>query len=467
MAMILQFPIQQAPISINRELIARYNLSGPRYTSYPTALQFTEDFRKADYQQAIAQTDPKAPLSIYIHIPFCATLCYYCACNKIVTKDRRKAQTYVEYLKREIALHAKLLGGRRVTQMHWGGGTPTFLSHTEMAAIVDCLHHHFEIAPSSEGEYSIEVDPRAVNDDSMQRLAELGLNRLSLGVQDFDPKVQKAVNRVQSFELTEKVIQQAREHGFRSINLDLIYGLPYQTEQSFRETLDKVMLLSPDRLSIFNYAHLPSHFKSQAAIPKQALPSAEEKLQILEYTVSFLTRNDYVHIGMDHFAKPNDELAVAQRNGQLHRNFQGYSTRAECELLALGVSGISQIGDSYFQNLKDLDGYYEALDKSSLPLWRGVKLDADDKLRRDVIMQLICHFNLEYSVINQLHGIDFQSHFADELQRLQNFADDGLVTIDEQGIEVAPLGRLLIRNICTVFDRYLSVMMQSRFSRLI
>lgn len=465
--MILQFPIQQTPTSINRELISRYNLSGPRYTSYPTALQFSDAFQTSDYQHAVKQVSEEAPLSIYLHIPFCATLCYYCACNKVVTKDRNKSLTYTNYLKREIAIHAKQLGGRKVTQIHWGGGTPTFLSHAEMAAIIECLHHHFELAPKSEGEYSIEVDPRAVNDRSMEFLAELGLNRLSVGVQDFDPKVQKAVNRIQSFELTEKVIQQARKNGFTSINIDLIYGLPYQTEQTFRETLDKVMRLSPDRLSIFNYAHLPMHFKSQASMPTQALPSAEEKLQILEYTVNFLTSNGYVHIGMDHFAKPEDELAIAQRDEHLHRNFQGYSTHSECELLAIGVSGISKISDAYFQNEKELASYYKALDNSKVPLWRGVTLSKDDHIRRDVIMQLICHFHLAYKTIEDEYQISFADYFREEMLRLKAFEEDGLVSVCQEGIEVAPLGRLLVRNICTVFDRYLSEMAHCRFSRLI
>ncbi len=466
--MILNFPIQQVPTTINRDLIARYNLSGPRYTSYPTALQFTDDFTRADYDQALRKIAPDAPFSIYAHMPFCATLCYYCACNKIITKDRNKSITYVEYLKREIALHAKALKTRRrVTQMHWGGGTPTFLSHAEMTAVVECLKAHFDFAPKEEGEYAIEIDPRAVQDDTIAHLASLGFNRMSLGVQDFDERVQKAVNRIQSYEITERVVKAARENGYRSINIDLIYGLPFQSEETFRHTLEKVLQLSPDRLSIFNYAHLPSHFKPQQGIPVHALPSAEEKLRILEYTVGFLTRAGYVHIGMDHFAKPEDELAVAQRNGQLHRNFQGYSTHAECELLGLGVSAISELGDSYMQNVKDLDSYYGMLDRDQLPIWRGVRCDADDDLRRDVIMQLICHFHLDFKAIEQQHGIRFRDYFARELERLEEFVDDGLVTMHEDGIEVAPLGRLLIRNICTVFDRYLSDMAEGRYSRLI
>lgn len=466
--MILNFPIQQVPTTINRDLIARYNLSGPRYTSYPTALQFTDDFSRADYDQALRKIAPDAPFSIYAHMPFCATLCYYCACNKIITKDRNKSITYVEYLKREIALHAKALKTRRrVTQMHWGGGTPTFLSHAEMTAVVECLKAHFDFAPKDKGEYAIEIDPRAVQDDTIAHLASLGFNRMSLGVQDFDERVQKAVNRIQSFEITERVVKAARENGYRSINIDLIYGLPFQSEETFRHTLEKVLQLSPDRLSIFNYAHLPSHFKPQQGIPVHALPSAEEKLRILEYTVGFLTRAGYVHIGMDHFAKPEDELAVAQRNGQLHRNFQGYSTHAECELLGLGVSAISELGDCYMQNVKDLDSYYGMLDRDQLPIWRGVRCDADDDLRRDVIMQLICHFHLDFKAIEQKHGIRFREVFGRELERLEEFVDDGLVTLHEDGIEVAPLGRLLIRNICTVFDRYLSDMAEGRYSRLI
>ncbi len=466
--MILNFPIQQVPTTINRDLIARYNLSGPRYTSYPTALQFHDQFKRADYDKAVKTIKPNAPLSIYVHVPFCATLCYYCACNKIITKDQRKSLTYVDYLKREIAMHAKTLGNQHVVQqMHWGGGSPTFLTHNEMAAVFDCLRQHFPFADKDKGEFAIEIDPRTLHEDSLQFLSNIGFNRISLGVQDFDERVQKAVNRIQPYEITEKAVRQAREHGFGSINIDLIYGLPFQTEESFRQTLNKVLELSPDRLSIFNYAHLPSHFKPQQSIPSYALPSAEEKLRIMEYSVGFLTRSGYVHIGMDHFAKPNDELAVAQREGHLHRNFQGYSTHAECELLSLGVSGISQLGNSYCQNYKDLDKYYDALDRHELPIWRGVRCDADDDVRRDIIMQLICHFHLEFKAIEGRHAIQFKDYFARELMRLQEFVDDGLVIIHDEGIEITPLGRLLIRNVCTVFDRYLADMAEGRFSKLI
>ncbi len=466
--MILNFPLQQTPTTINRDLISRYNLSGPRYTSYPTALQFHDRYTRRDYDQSVAKVDAQAPLSIYVHVPFCATLCYYCACNKIITKDQRKSVTYVDYLKREIALHAKALGNQHVvSQMHWGGGTPTFLTHAEMAAVFDCLRQHFQFESREKGEFAIEIDPRAIQDDSLKFLGKLGFNRVSLGVQDFDERVQKAVNRIQPYEVTEKAVKQARENGFGSINIDLIYGLPYQTEESFRHTLNKVLELQPERLSIFNYAHLPSHFKPQQSIPSYALPSAEEKLRIMEYSVGFLTRSGYVHIGMDHFAKPDDELAVAQRNGQLHRNFQGYSTHAECELLSLGVSAISELGDSYCQNYRDLDQYYDALDRNELPIWRGLRCSADDELRRDIIMQLICHFHADFAVIEKRHNIQFKKVFARELERLQEFVDDGLVVVHEDGIEVTPLGRLLIRNICTVFDRYLADMAEGRFSKLI
>lgn len=468
MSMILNFPLQQIPTNINRELIGRYNLSGPRYTSYPTALQFQQDFSASDYRTAIASMPIEQPLSLYLHMPFCATLCYYCACNKIVTKDQTKSMTYVEYLKKEIALHAQALGNRRhVKQMHWGGGTPTFLSHQEMAAVIGCLRNHFDFAPKDEGEYAIEIDPRAIQSNTLEFLASLGFNRISLGVQDFNPKVQKAVNRIQSYEQTREAVLQARANGFRSLNIDLIYGLPFQTEASFRETLKQVLQLDPDRLSIFNYAHLPTHFKPQQSIPTDALPSAEEKLRILEYTVEYLTQQGYAHIGMDHFAKPDDELAVTQRNGKLQRNFQGYSTHGDCDLLGLGVSSISQVGDFYFQNLKNLDAYYDNLDHHQFPFWRGVQLDGDDCIRRAVIMQLICHFHLEFARIEQRFGIDFRSYFQRELHHLQDFVADGLILVQDQGLEVTPLGRLLIRNICTLFDRYLADMTEGRYSRLI
>jgi oxygen-independent coproporphyrinogen III oxidase len=442
---------------IDPVLIRKYDVSGPRYTSYPTADRFVEAFGEPEWTQSLAKRaigGIKQPLSVYVHLPFCDTICYYCACNKIVTRDRARSARYVRYLSRELARVGERLGGeRRICQLHWGGGTPTFLSREDMDALAEVLRAQFEQAPDCER--SIEVDPRHVEPGRMAFLAALGFNRVSVGVQDFDPEVQKAVHRIQSEEGTRRAIEEARASGFRSVNLDLIYGLPKQTLDSFGATLDKVLALDPDRLALYSYAHLPAAFKPQRRIREADLPTAETKLQILTLAIGRLTRAGYLYIGMDHFAKPGDELAVAQRQGRLQRNFQGYSTRPESDLLAFGVSAIGRIGPTYYQNLKVLDEYYAALDHGRVPVWRGIDLTQDDLVRRAVIQALTCHFRVSIESIEVSYLIDFRRYFAAELSVLKLLADDGLVELAPDWIVVTPRGRLLVRAVCMVFDRYL------------
>lgn len=446
-------------------LIQKYNYSGPRYTSYPTALEFSETFGANDFLAA-AEQYPERPLSLYVHIPFCHMLCYYCACNKIVTRQQRKAAEYLGYLEQEMAHLAPKFAGRTVTQLHWGGGTPTYLSGDEIRQLMAMLRRHFNLA--SQGEFSIEVDPREIDLELLDLLKEVGFNRLSFGVQDFNKEVQQAVNRVQDNDFIRALLVRARELGFRSTNLDLIYGLPLQTRESFRHTLEEVVKCQPARLSIFNYAHLPSRFAGQHKIKEELLPAPAEKLAMLQETITYLTAQGYQYIGMDHFALPDDELAVAQREGKLHRNFQGYTTQGECDLLGLGVSSISMLGDAYSQNQKDLKLYYAAIAAQGQAQWKGCALNQDDLIRRDVIKQLICNFQLNFASIEQANGVNFATYFAQDLQLLRPFIEDGLVRVDEQGIRVSTTGRLLIRNICMCFDSYLRERArQQQFSRVI
>jgi len=442
------------------QILRRFDISGPRYTSYPTADRFVEAFDEKAYTSWLARRadsnvgGASRPLSLYVHIPFCNTICYYCGCNKIITKDHSRSAKYIEYLDKEFAMQAKALGGSRdVVQLHWGGGTPTFLSREETIQLMDLIRRHFNLLPN--GEYSIEVDPRKVDRDNVRLLAEQGFNRMSVGVQDFEPEVQAAVNRIQSVEETKLVIDAAREFGFKSISVDLIYGLPKQNVVSFNRTLDEVIKLSPDRLSIYNYAHLPGHFKPQRRINENELPSADAKMQILQLAITRLTEAGYVFIGMDHFAKPDDELAVAQRQGRLHRNFQGYSTYAEADLLAFGVSSIGKVGPTYSQNFRTLEEYYAALDNNVLPIMRGLELTADDLLRRSIIQALMCHFELSIESIEIAHLIKFQDYFAAELDSLKEMEEAGLLEITDQWITVLPKGRMLVRVIAMAFDQYL------------
>ncbi|MGD2056103.1 MAG: oxygen-independent coproporphyrinogen III oxidase [Gammaproteobacteria bacterium] len=446
-------------VVFDAELIRRYDTSGPRYTSYPTAAQFHERITEEDYRRwaQLSNEDPiPRALSIYIHIPFCDTVCFYCACNKIVTRDHARAVPYLEHLYREMALQSELFDrDRRVEQLHWGGGTPTFLATHEIRELMEFTGRHFTLLDDDRGEYSIEIDPRSVDREKMETLRSVGFNRISMGVQDFNPQVQKAVNRIQSEEQTREVALTARELGFQSINMDLIYGLPFQSVESYAETLERTVAISPDRIAVYNYAHLPERFKPQRRINADDLPSADEKLNILQHTIRFLTDSGYVYIGMDHFSRPDDELAVAQRNGTLQRNFQGYSTNADCDLVALGVTSIGKICDNYSQNTRDVEEYYRRVASGRLPIDRGFELEPDDLLRREIITGLMCHFRLDIHSLEKKWGITFRDRFRDEIRDLRQMQSDGLLELDEDTLQVLPSGRLLVRNICMVFDRYL------------
>lgn len=456
-------PSQQ--IVWDQAVLDKYNYSGPRYTSYPTAVEFHEAFTIADYDRACAQY-PERPLSLYVHIPFCHKLCYYCGCNKVITRHSHKADEYLDILTHEIQQRASLLQGRRVTQLHFGGGTPTFLSNKQITRLMTLLRSEFFF--EDDAEISIEVDPREIELSVLDHLRCEGFNRLSIGVQDFNKEVQALVNREQDEEFIVQLVERAKQLGFRSTNLDLIYGLPKQTLETFSQTLERVLEMKPGRLSVFNYAHMPQLFAAQRKIKDADLPSADEKMAILQHSISTLTEAGYQFIGMDHFALPDDELAIAQRNGVLHRNFQGYTTQGECDLVGFGVSAISMIGDAYAQNQKELKKYYEQVNEMRHALWKGVSLDSDDLLRREVIKQLICNFKLDKRIIEQEFGVRFHQYFKHDLALLQTFIDDQLVVVDDQYIEVTLRGRLLIRNICMCFDKYLRQRArQQQFSRVI
>jgi oxygen-independent coproporphyrinogen III oxidase len=454
-------PAVPPSVQFDATLIRKLNPMGPGSMSYPSASypgaeRFSGTFGTLDYQQAVAGVRARGarhPLSLYLHIPFCATNCYYCGCSRIVTKDRRKAATYVGFLKREIEMQGKLFAGmNQIEQLHVGGGTPTYLSDAQMDDLMAHLRHWFQFAPDDIGEYSIEADPRTVTPERIHVLRSQGFNRISLGVQDFDPEVQKAVNRVQPEQHTLAIIEAARDARFRSVSVDLIYGLPKQTVMTVAQTLSKVIAADPDRIAVYNYAHRPHLFKPQRRIAEQDLPGGDAKLDMLYLCIKRLTEAGYVYIGLDHFAKPGDDLAVAQRQGRLHRNFQGYSTRADADLVACGVSAISAVGATYSQNVKTLDAYYEQIGQGRLPIARGIKLSMDDLLRRILIQRLMCNFELSIGSIELAYPIAFASYFAPELERLRAFEADGLVKIEADWLSVTLKGRLLIRDICMVFD---------------
>lgn len=446
-------------------LIQKYNQSGPRYTSYPTALEFSESYNDDDFKAAAARY-PNKPLSLYVHIPFCHKLCYFCACNKIITRHQHKVDIYLDYLEKEIKYRADLFKDRTVTQIHWGGGTPTYLDEEQSLRLMAMLRKHFNVI--DDAEISIEMDPREIELEMLDHLREIGFNRISMGIQDFNKEVQKLVNREQDEEFIFALMKRARELGFTSTNIDLIYGLPKQTVESFMFTLDRVIELNPDRMSVFNYAHLPSRFAAQIKIKDEMLPAPETKLEILQKTIETLGNAGYKFIGMDHFAKPNDELAIAQAKGELHRNFQGYTTQEDADLLGLGVSAISLLGDSYAQNHKELKQYYTEVEMRGIALHKGLSMTKDDCLRRDVIKALICNFNLEYDRFEQDYQIDFNQYFAEDLLLLAPLEKDGLLDIGEKGIVVSPRGRLLIRNICMCFDIYSRQQAKrQQFSRII
>jgi len=458
--------------AITPELLQRFDVPGPRYTSFPTADRFVEAFGQDDYTLALAQRRQGAPgqarpLSLYVHIPFCAALCYYCACNKIITRHPERAQTYLEYLAREVALHTAHCGtGQPVSQLHLGGGTPTFLSDEGLTELMELLRRHFAFQPG--GEYSIEVDPRTVTPERLAFLAQLGFNRLSFGVQDFDPQVQKAVHREQPAEQVFALVQAARELGFESINVDLIYGLPCQTPESFERTLAQVGELRPDRIALYAYAHLPERFKPQRRIDSAALPGAGAKLAMLARSLESFQQAGYVYVGMDHFALPTDALAVAKRQGRLHRNFQGYSTQPDCDLIALGVSAIGRVGATYSQNAKTLDEYYDLLNQGRLPVVRGLALGRDDLIRRAVIMALMCQGEVLFESLDQAWLIDSRRYFAAELDMLAELQEQGMVEIDAEGLRVTSMGWYFVRAVAMTFDRYLQAdRNRARFSRII
>ncbi len=457
-------------------LLRRHDVAGPRYTSYPTADRFVEAFGAAQYRQALVQRAELAPhaavgasgpLSLYVHIPFCESVCYYCACNKVVTRHHERAGEYLQALQRELELHLAALGRREtLSQLHFGGGSPTFLSDTELALLMGSLGAAFHFTPDAE--VSIEVDPRTVDAARLAHLAALGFNRISFGVQDFDPAVQQAVHRVQPYESVSALMQAARNVGFRSINVDLIYGLPLQTPQSFARTVAQVAGLRPDRIALYAYAHLPQRFKPQRRIHEHQLPPAADRVGMLSAAMAGFLGHGYTHIGMDHFALHDDALAVAKRQGRLHRNFQGYSTQPDCDLIALGVSAIGKVGACYSQNLKTLGAYYDALKQGEFPVERGLALSRDDLLRRAVIMALMCQGRVDFEAIEQAHLVDVRETFAAELQRLEPLVAQGLVEVEPGAIQVTPMGWFFVRAVAMVFDRHLNAdKVRQRFSRII
>lgn len=457
--------------SFNRALVEKYDRPGPRYTSYPTAPQFHQAFAEDDYRAAAArsnQAQPPKPLSVYIHIPFCKSLCYYCACNKIITHKTERAVEYLEYLKREIAMQGALFDrSRKLTQLHLGGGTPTYFTSEQLADLMASLHQAFNMDDSDSHEFSLEVDPRTVTPEQIHGLRKLGFNRLSFGVQDFDEQVQIAVNRIQTEEQTRELVQAARDARFKSVSVDLIYGLPLQTVASFDATLSKIIDIRPDRIAAYSYAHLPDLVRAQKLIRPEDMPPPERKLELLELTIQRLTAAGYVYIGMDHFSLPEDELTLARANGTLQRNFQGYSTHADCDLIGLGISSIGKVADSYSQNVKELSQYYARLNDGMLPVHRGYKLSDDDRLRRDVIVSLMCHGRIDYRQIEQKHGIDFGSYFADSLAKLAEPVADGLVELRDDALILLPQGQLMMRNVAMAFDAYLGGEQRGRFSRTV
>ena len=457
---------------ITPELLNRFDVPGPRYTSYPTADRFVEAFGEADYlsaleQRCIGSMQAAKPLSLYVHLPFCESLCYYCACNKIITKHHDRTGPYLRYLSREVDLHVQRLGQHQaVSQLHLGGGTPTFLSDEELGELMGMLRRNFSFVDG--GEYSIEIDPRTIDPTRLATLRALGFNRLSFGVQDFDPLVQKAVHRVQPAEQVFALVAAAREIGFDSINVDLIYGLPKQTPESFDRTLAQVTDLRPDRIALYGYAHLPERFKSQRRINAGDLPQAGAKVAMLARSLAAFEQAGYVYIGMDHFALPDDALAVAKRQGRLHRNFQGYSTQPEADLIGLGVSAIGKVGATYSQNAKDLIEYQDRLDHGHLPVVRGLAVSRDDLARRAVIMGLMCQGRVQFESIELSHLIDFKRYFASELERLAAMQDDGLVQLTDSAIEVTPMGWFFVRGVAMVFDKYLqAAQTRARFSKIL
>lgn len=454
---------QATPAALN---LARYDVRCPRYTSYPTALQFRDDFNADDYAAwwPHAATDI-TPLSLYVHIPFCRDICYYCGCNKIVTRSADAARRYLNYLKKEIALQADIIGSKRpVLQMHFGGGTPTYFNGAELTELVYALASHLNLINSNVREYSIEIDPRTVDRALLALLKGLNFNRISFGVQDFNADVQRVINRIQPLSMVAELTESARAFGFDSINYDLIYGLPLQTPASFASTLREVIALRPDRIALYNYAHMPERFSSQRALDRLARPSAADKLVLLDLAGDMLGEAGYLHIGMDHFVLPDDALAQAQQRHVLERNFQGYATSHAQDLVGLGLSAIGSTAHGYAQNAKELETYYQLLDADRLPIIKGLRINDDDRVRKFVIMQIICNLSLDFALLRQRFALDFFDYFATEQKTLQLLRDDGLITLNERELIVTKNGRPLLRNICMVFDRYMQDLQDAQLS---
>ena len=455
---------------VSTETLKKYDVSGPRYTSYPTADRFVEAFTQDAYMLALEQRRAIAatqPLSIYVHIPFCESLCFFCACNKIVTKHHERSAEYLRYLNREIDLHIEHLGaGQTISQLHLGGGSPTFFSDEELAELMSMLKRNFVFSPS--GEYSIEVDPRTVNEQRLKHLAELGFNRLSFGVQDFDPEVQKAVHRIQPAEQVFSLVEAARRYQFESVNVDLIYGLPMQTPESFKRTLAQVVELRPNRIALYGYAHLPERFKPQRRISEYELPAAADKISMLGSALKAFIDAGYVYVGMDHFALPDDDLAIAKRQGRLHRNFQGYSTQPDCDLISLGVSAIGRVGGTYSQNAKTIEEYYDHLNHGRFPVVRGLALSRDDIVRRAVIMAIMCQGALQYESIELAYMLDFKKYFADEMVALKALEKTDMLVLEEDGLQVTDTGWFFVRAVAMVFDKHLQTdRNRARFSKIL
>ncbi len=458
-------------VQVDVDLLKKYDRPGPRYTSYPTAPLFNESFTARDYRQAIVESNApgsRSDLSLYFHFPFCDTLCYFCGCTMMVTRDRDRIEEYLRYLRKEIDLAAPLIAsGRRVTQLHWGGGTPTHLTPGQLLEIAEYIKGAFRV--DTEIEMSVEVDPRELTEQHLEVLRHVGFNRVSMGIQDFDPRVQHAVNRVQSEDLISTVYGWAKGLDFQSINFDLIYGLPFQTVPSFRTTVHEVLTYKPDRIAVFNYAHVPRLKPHQKLIHTEDLPTPDQKLQILKMTIEEITSHGYVYIGMDHFAKPQDELTLAQREKSLYRNFQGYSTKSGADLYGFGMSSISHFGDVYAQNFKTLKEYYAALDAGTLPTHVGYRMTEDDRIRKHVIMRLMCDLELDKGNVERLFGIEFDEYFESSLLEIRQFVEDGLVALTPSCIKINGAGRLLLRNIAMCFDAYLGTMQKEKpvFSRTV
>jgi len=462
--------INSALSLLTPETIQKFDVSGPRYTSYPTADRFVEAFTEEEYKLTLNQRRVGGlalPLSIYVHIPFCENLCFYCACNKIITKHHERSVEYLGYLSKEIDLHVQHLGtGQTISQLHLGGGSPTFFSDNELSELMAIIKRSFTLAPG--GEYSIEIDPRTVDAQRLAHIASLGFNRLSFGVQDFDPEVQKAVHRIQPAEQVFSLVEAARALKFDSVNVDLIYGLPKQTSDSFKKTLAQVVALRPERIALYAYAHLPERFKPQRRIDSYELPTASDKIAMLSSALATFVEAGYVYIGMDHFALPTDALAIAKRQGRLHRNFQGYSTQPDCDLIGLGVSSIGRIGATYSQNAKTLEEYYDFLNQGRFPVVRGLALSRDDLVRRAVIMALMCQGSLQYESIELAYMIDFKSYFSSELEALKELENTGMLVLEDGGIQITDFGWFFVRAVAMLFDRYLQTdRNRARFSKII